>query len=482
MTIDITIAFDYETQHWTHIYKVEKGSTVLDLKDKILQKDKHDKSDVDSFELRLRGQRVSDAEEIHQEHTLYFEYLGVEEGTKRAKEDEMDRKKREQDRTNAAKRKTQAQAPKPVAKAPTPVQVTDVSVLVKHAAPDMKSEVSVQVPSDATIIQLRRAVLAVLGESKLSEVKIVKKQGQSFQSLDDADKIGSSREFLSMGRKLDLPSGPLTILVTIDEELEFKSEIQVPRGSTVATLKQEIAAQDPTGATDPATFGIGIVKPSGKPVAIPDDTVLTAQHLQLQVVDPYVALTRAELPKPVPDIPGVPIWKVVGGSDKGGILVRSGQDTKSDQLPERLTTGSVVEQLQLVGERLHYRTLSGHGPEEGWVSLTVGGKDLVKKHPPHGIDAFTLERAIAMQTELRDAFASAEFQGHKQTIKEESTKKGEETVKRMDLVYVYQQPVLARYGFEGSRKGVQVMMGAYAPHMGSSITQKLNEEINELLA
>ena len=28
-------------------------------------------------------------------------------------------------------------------------------------------------------------------------------------------------------------------------------------------------------------------------------------------------------------------WEVVGGSDKGGILVRKGQDLKSEQLTER---------------------------------------------------------------------------------------------------------------------------------------------------
>ena len=45
-------------------------------------------------------------------------------------------------------------------------------------------------------------------------------------------------------------------------------------------------------------------------------------------------------------------WEVVGGGDKGGILVRAGQATSSEQLAERLATGALVEQLQLIGERL----------------------------------------------------------------------------------------------------------------------------------
>ncbi|OLP77544.1 Gramicidin S biosynthesis protein GrsT [Symbiodinium microadriaticum] len=36
-----------------------------------------------------------------------------------------------------------------------------------------------------------------------------------------------------------------------------------------------------------------------------------------------------------------------------------------------------VEELKLVGERLHYKRLTGTGPEEGWISLKVSGKELV---------------------------------------------------------------------------------------------------------
>lgn len=72
-------------------------------------------------------------------------------------------------------------------------------------------------------------------------------------------------------------------------------------------------------------------------------------------------------------------WEVIGGSDKGGILVRKGQDLKSEQLSDRLSTGALVEELKLVGDRLHYKRLTGTGPEEGWVSLKVSGKELLTK-------------------------------------------------------------------------------------------------------
>ncbi|CAJ1371661.1 unnamed protein product [Effrenium voratum] len=71
-------------------------------------------------------------------------------------------------------------------------------------------------------------------------------------------------------------------------------------------------------------------------------------------------------------------WEVVGGGEKGGILVREGQALKSPELSERLATGSVVGELERQGERLRYCLLRGEGPVEGWVSLKVAGKDLIQ--------------------------------------------------------------------------------------------------------
>eukprot|EP00434_Breviolum_minutum_P037750 symbB.v1.2.033475.t1/scaffold4133.1/size44188/3 len=43
-------------------------------------------------------------------------------------------------------------------------------------------------------------------------------------------------------------------------------------------------------------------------------------------------------------------WEVVGGSDKGGILVRKGQDLKSEQCADRLSTGALVLRRVEMGE------------------------------------------------------------------------------------------------------------------------------------
>lgn len=70
------------------------------------------------------------------------------------------------------------------------------------------------------------------------------------------------------------------------------------------------------------------------------------------------------------------LWKIVGGADKGGILVRQGPSVKSPQLPERLSTDAIVSERELQGERLNYVLRSGTGPKEGWVSVRLKDNEL----------------------------------------------------------------------------------------------------------
>merc|ERR1719265_645036 len=73
------------------------------------------------------------------------------------------------------------------------------------------------------------------------------------------------------------------------------------------------------------------------------------------------------------------LWEVVGGVDRGGVLVRSGQALSSQQFSARLSTGACIEEVELVGDRLHYKRRSGTGPEEGWISIAISGKLLAQR-------------------------------------------------------------------------------------------------------
>jgi len=72
------------------------------------------------------------------------------------------------------------------------------------------------------------------------------------------------------------------------------------------------------------------------------------------------------------------LWEVVGGGDKGGIVVRAGRQLTSAELPARLEKSSVVEELARNGDRLKYKLLSGNGPQEGWVSIRLKDKVLLE--------------------------------------------------------------------------------------------------------
>lgn len=72
------------------------------------------------------------------------------------------------------------------------------------------------------------------------------------------------------------------------------------------------------------------------------------------------------------------MWRVVGGGMKGGIVVRHGKSLDSAQHAVRLSVGALLREVELSGERLHYRKIYGEGPWSGWVSLSARGRPLLE--------------------------------------------------------------------------------------------------------
>merc|ERR1712032_1368929 len=72
---------------------------------------------------------------------------------------------------------------------------------------------------------------------------------------------------------------------------------------------------------------------------------------------------------------GDKVWVVVGGVDKGGILVR---DKDGNKLDERLSTGAEVKEIKLEVkdgvEKLQYERITGTGPSTGFCALKITGK------------------------------------------------------------------------------------------------------------
>eukprot|EP00930_Biecheleria_cincta_P040213 TRINITY_DN2756_c0_g2_i2.p1 TRINITY_DN2756_c0_g2~~TRINITY_DN2756_c0_g2_i2.p1 ORF type:complete len:1138 (+),score=237.20 TRINITY_DN2756_c0_g2_i2:59-3472(+) len=74
------------------------------------------------------------------------------------------------------------------------------------------------------------------------------------------------------------------------------------------------------------------------------------------------------------------LWQVVGGGERGGIVVRTECDLNSAQEDARLANESVVRELALHDSRLHYELVCGTGPAKGWVTTRLRDKDLLVKH------------------------------------------------------------------------------------------------------
>jgi len=97
-------------------------------------------------------------------------------------------------------------------------------------------------------------------------------------------------------------------------------------------------------------------------------------------------------------------WVVVGGGDKGGILVRKGEALDSPFYHFRLATGArLVAESDVKGKRLHYRKLTGDGPDFGWVSISVPAKGLLVKPDE-----------VEMDDELFKSFAERTFEAAKE--------------------------------------------------------------------
>jgi len=68
-------------------------------------------------------------------------------------------------------------------------------------------------------------------------------------------------------------------------------------------------------------------------------------------------------------------WVVIGGLD-AGIIVRQGSGLNTPKAADRLSYGSLLQEVEILGDRLRYRKIVGSGPAEGWISVKLKDKQL----------------------------------------------------------------------------------------------------------
>jgi len=130
------------------------------------------------------------------------------------------------------------------------------------------------------------------------------------------------------------------------------------------------------------------------------------------------------------------VWRIVGGQEKGGIIVRVGSDTDSLKENERLSTGALVEQVSLVKDRLHYRLLAGTGPQSGWVAtkIKVNGEDRTMARRAVPGEAPDLPAALGQPEPLEQARQRQEQEGRLQQHRREQQRR-EAAVRERQLAW-----------------------------------------------
>jgi len=109
------------------------------------------------------------------------------------------------------------------------------------------------------------------------------------------------------------------------------------------------------------------------------------------------------------------LWEVVGGTARGGIVVRMGRALESEQLPQRLSTGALVKELALNASRLHYELVTGDGPPSGWVSVRASQKELLQRRgvwSGHGSSSSSSPRQAQLQAAEATTSSSSTAAGY----------------------------------------------------------------------
>mmetsp|Transcript_48347 Transcript_48347/g.87399 ORF Transcript_48347/g.87399 Transcript_48347/m.87399 type:complete len:883 (-) Transcript_48347:236-2884(-) len=79
--------------------------------------------------------------------------------------------------------------------------------------------------------------------------------------------------------------GDLDIVIFLDRELDISIDLSVPRGTTVAEVKSQLAAADPTGSTQADAITLRLPAKSGRSAkSLPDNAQISVEHSELDVV------------------------------------------------------------------------------------------------------------------------------------------------------------------------------------------------------
>jgi len=105
-------------------------------------------------------------------------------------------------------------------------------------------------------------------------------------------------------------------------------------------------------------------------------------------------------------------------------------------------------------------------------------QEIRAKMTPH----LSVDEALDMQSELRDGFAGPWFQGELATIqRQHGAQPLKVTLLRAELIFEIQRDILIKYGFEGTRQSIAVMLQSFEPLTNIRSFREVSDQCNYLL-
>mmetsp|Transcript_108647 Transcript_108647/g.324925 ORF Transcript_108647/g.324925 Transcript_108647/m.324925 type:complete len:270 (-) Transcript_108647:97-906(-) len=105
-------------------------------------------------------------------------------------------------------------------------------------------------------------------------------------------------------------------------------------------------------------------------------------------------------------------WVVVGGQGKGGLVVRKGKALDSPFYNFRLATGArIMAETDITSKRMHYRKITGDGPDFGWISLVAPPNKADKENEPKPFKGMlVVPEGVELTDELYEQLAKITFE------------------------------------------------------------------------
>jgi len=153
------------------------------------------------------------------------------------------------------------------------------------------------------------------------------------------------------------------------EEVESKIEARSDVPEVAADIAKEPGIEPKQEPKNEETCK-QLPEPACKPAAEQPKTTLAKSE--------HAASTKSAASTESTTSTGPAEYVVVGGGDKGGIMVRKGKRTSSKELP-RLMMGARIQEIERCGDRVHFEKKDGQGPKTGWVSTAVNGRSLLER-------------------------------------------------------------------------------------------------------